>query len=95
MTRPISGQEDGVIRFLPQRSFAVQIAKQEILDVLDSLGRQDAVEQARQELPDQVDTEEHAGLLDQYGLDAQHLADKAAGQGIHGQQGGLLAGEGV
>jgi hypothetical protein len=74
----------------------VQIDKQEILGVLEALGRTDAVERARQELPDQVDTEEHADLLDRYGLDAGHLADKAAAKDAHGEQdGGLLAGEGV
>jgi hypothetical protein len=75
----------------------VQIDRQEILDVLEALGRQDAVERAREELPDRVDTEQHADLLGGYGLDAQQLADKAAAveDAPTGQQGGLLAGEGV
>jgi hypothetical protein len=74
----------------------VQIDKQEILDVLEAMGRQGDLEQASRELPDRVDTDQHADLLDRYGLDAEQLADKAAGQGVHGgQEGGLLAGEGV
>ena len=66
------------------------------LDVLDALGRPDDRERAGQELPDPVDTDRDAALLDRYGLDAEQLSDKAKASGVHGgQEGGLLAGEGV
>ena len=73
----------------------MQIARDEIVSVLEALGRQEDADRARQELPEPVDLDRDAGQLDAYGLDAGHLAGKLEGQGGLGGQGGLLEGEGV
>jgi hypothetical protein len=60
----------------------VQIDKQMVLDLLRERGQQDQAGQAEQELPDQVDTEQHASLLQKFGLDPQELIQKLAGGGF-------------
>ena len=57
----------------------MQIPKDQILDMLRDQGKDDQVDQARQELPDQVDPEQHAGLLQKFGLDPQDLIGKLGG----------------
>jgi hypothetical protein len=59
----------------------VQLDKNMILDFLRERGQQDQVTQAEQQLPDQVDTDQHAGLLQQFGLDPQELIQKFMGGG--------------
>jgi hypothetical protein len=59
----------------------VQIDKQMIIDLLRERGAQDQAGQAEQELPDKVDTDQHAGLLQRFGLDPQELIQKAMGGG--------------
>jgi hypothetical protein len=54
----------------------VQIDKSTILDMLRERGQQDQATQAEQELPDQVDTDQHAGLLQRFGLDPQELLQR-------------------
>jgi hypothetical protein len=51
----------------------VQIPKEQILEFLRSRGDQDKASQAEGELPDQVDTDQHAGMLQKYGIDPQDL----------------------
>ena len=55
----------------------MQIDKQTILSLIREHGNASRADQAHQQLPDQVDTEQHAGLLEQFGLNAatirQHL----------------------
>jgi len=51
----------------------VQIDKSQILDLLRSQGKHDEVQQADGELPDQVDTDQHGGLLGQFGIDPGNL----------------------
>jgi hypothetical protein len=60
----------------------MQIPKEQILDFLRSRGEDDKANQAEGELPDQVDTEEHAGLLQKYGIDPQELIGKLGGGAI-------------
>jgi hypothetical protein len=67
----------------------VQIDKQQILDLLRSQGQDAKAGQAESELPDQVDTEQHSGLLSKYGIDIQDLIGKLGGGG---GLGGLLGG---
>jgi hypothetical protein len=69
----------------------VQIDKSQILDLLRSQGQHEQAAQADQELPDSVDTEQHAGLLGKFGLDPQDLIGKLMGGG-GGGLGGLLGG---
>jgi hypothetical protein len=66
----------------------MQIDKETILGMLRSNGQDAHAEQAAQELPDQVDTDQHAGLLAKFGLNPADLIAKFTGGG--GQQGGGL-----
>jgi DNA-binding protein H-NS len=59
----------------------VQLDKNMILDLLRERGQQDQASQAEQELPDQVDTDQHANLLQKFGLDPQELIQKFMGGG--------------
>jgi hypothetical protein len=68
----------------------MQIDKSQILDLLRSRGQEDQVAAADAELPDQVDPEQHAGLLQKFGLNPQDLISKFMQGG--GGLGGLLGG---
>lgn len=60
----------------------MQIDKQFVLDHLRELGQNAKVQEAIQELPDKVDHEQHAQLLERLGVDPGQLAQKAAGRGL-------------
>jgi hypothetical protein len=51
----------------------MQIPKDKIIDLLRERGADDKVAQAQQELPDQVDPEQHKDLLDKLGVDPKDL----------------------
>jgi hypothetical protein len=57
----------------------MEIPKDKILELLRERGQQDKAEQADQELPGQVDTEQHGDLLQKYGIDPKELAGKLPG----------------
>jgi predicted PhzF superfamily epimerase YddE/YHI9 len=57
----------------------MEIPKDKVLDLLREKGKDDQVEQAQQELPDQVDPEKHAGLLEKFGLNPQDVLSKVGG----------------
>jgi hypothetical protein len=57
----------------------VQIDKSTILGLLRERGQQDQANQAEQELPDQVDTDQDAGLLQRFGVDPQELLQRFSG----------------
>jgi hypothetical protein len=59
----------------------VQIPKEQILELLRSRGQDDKASQAEGELPEQVDTEKHAGLLQKLGIDPGDLAGSFGGIG--------------
>jgi hypothetical protein len=59
----------------------MQLDKNMILDLLRERGQQDQAAQAEQQLPDQVDTDKDAGLLQRFGLDPQDLISKFTGGG--------------
>lgn len=61
----------------------MEIPKDKILDMLHQQGKSDQAEQAKQELPDQVDPERDAGLLEKSGLKPQDVLSKLGG-GIPG-----------
>jgi hypothetical protein len=67
----------------------MQIDKSQILELLKSRGQHDQASQAESELPDKVDPQEHAGLLQKFGVDPQELLSKFMGGG-GGGLGGLL-----
>ena len=76
----------------------MQIDKSQIIQLLMSQGDQGKAQQAESELPDQVDTDQHAGLLSKLGLDPMKLISMLSGGGggsggaggIAGKLGGLL-----
>ena len=67
----------------------MQIDKAQILQLLRSQGDDQKAQQADQELPGTVDTDEHAGLLSKFGLDPMDLVKKLGGGG---GLGGMLGG---
>jgi hypothetical protein len=54
----------------------MEIPKDKILELLQQQGKDDQVEPAREELPDQVDPERDSGLLAKFGIDPQELLGK-------------------
>ena len=57
----------------------MQLDKNMVLDFLREQGQHDQASQAEQELPDQVDTDQHAGMLQKFGLNPQDLIQKFMG----------------
>jgi hypothetical protein len=57
----------------------VNVDKAQIIDLLTSQGEHDKADQAQAELPDTVDTDQHAGLLDKFGINIADLAGKLPG----------------
>lgn len=62
----------------------MEIPKDKILDLLREQGKSDEAEQAKQELPDKVDPERHAGLLDKFGITPQEAISKLGGSMLGG-----------
>jgi hypothetical protein len=60
----------------------MQLDKQFVLDELRKAGQNQHVEKAIQELPDKIDQDQHAQLLEKFGLDPGKLAEKAAQRGL-------------
>jgi hypothetical protein len=54
----------------------MQIDKQEIVDMLRERGDHDKATEAEQELPEQVDHEEHQDVLGRFGVDPQELMSR-------------------
>ena len=67
----------------------MQIPKQQILDFLREQGKDDQVGEADQQLPDQVDPQEHAGLLEKFGINPADLLSKFGGGALGGKIPGL------
>ncbi len=59
----------------------MEIPKDKILDLLKQRGEHDKAQQAEQELPDQVDPEQHRGILAKIGVDPQDVLGKLGGIG--------------
>ena len=57
----------------------MEIPKDQILQLLRSRGEDQKADQAEGELPDQVDPEQHAGMLQKLGIDPQDLLGKLPG----------------
>jgi hypothetical protein len=57
----------------------MQLDKAQIIELLEQRGDQKQAEQARQRLPEKIDTDEHGGLLAQHGVSVQELMDKFGG----------------
>jgi hypothetical protein len=67
----------------------MQIPKEQILDFLREQGKDDKVGEADQQLPDQVDPQEHAGLLEKFGINPGDLLSKFGGGALGGKIPGL------
>ena len=59
----------------------MQIDKDTILSLLRSRGDHEKAAQAERELPDKVDHDEQAGLLEKFGVNPQELLGKLGGLG--------------
>jgi hypothetical protein len=57
----------------------MEIPKEQILQLLQERGATDQVSQADQQLPEQVDPEQHSDLLSNLGIDPQELISKFGG----------------
>ena len=67
----------------------MEIPKDKVLDLLREQGKDDQVDQAQQELPDQVDPEKHSDQLQKLGIDPQDLLGSLGGGGAGGIAGKL------
>jgi hypothetical protein len=59
----------------------MQVDKDAIVRVLQQDGLQDKASQAAQQLPDQVDTDKNADMLQRLGINQQELVEKLLGRG--------------
>jgi hypothetical protein len=57
----------------------MEIPKGKILDLLREQGKSDEAARADNELPDQVDPERHADLLEKFGISPQEVLSKLGG----------------
>jgi hypothetical protein len=62
----------------------MDIPKAQILELLRNRGDHDKADQADQELPETVDTDRDAGLLEKLGIDPSELLGKLGGGNIPG-----------
>lgn len=62
----------------------MQFDKSQVIDMLRQAGKHDQADQASQQLPDKVDSDQHAGLLQKFGLNPQDLISNLGGGGIPG-----------
>ena len=60
----------------------MKIDKDTILQFLQQKGASDKADQARQELPDEVDTDRDQGLLERFGIDIGDLLSMVKGGGL-------------
>jgi hypothetical protein len=61
----------------------MQLDKSDVIDLLRKEGKNEQVQKALQELPDKIDHEEHAAMIQQkFGIDPGKLAEKAIAKGI-------------
>ena len=67
----------------------MNIDKETILNMLRSNGQDADADRAQQDLPDQVDTDQHAGMLQRFGINPADLIAKFTGGG-EGGLGGVL-----
>ena len=70
----------------------MQLDKSMILDFLREQGQPQQAQEAEQQLPEKVDTEQHASLLSNLGVDLPTLLAKVGGGGLGGGALGGLGG---
>jgi hypothetical protein len=59
-----------------KREETMEIPKDQILELLRQRGDHDKAAQAEKELPDRVDHEQHADVLQKHGIDPKELLGK-------------------
>lgn len=69
-----TGSSEGGARL--EEGGGMEFPKDQIINLLRERGDHDKADQAEQELPDNVDHEEHSGLLEKHGIDPQEIAGK-------------------
>jgi hypothetical protein len=60
----------------------MQLDKSQVIEFLKEHGQHSEAEQAEQHLPEQVDTDQHGGLLAQLGISVQDLLGSFGGEGL-------------
>jgi S-adenosylhomocysteine hydrolase len=60
----------------------MKLDKQFVLDEIAKAGHSEKVQQAVHELPDKIDHEQHAAMLQRFGVDPGKLAERAAERGL-------------
>jgi hypothetical protein len=60
----------------------MEFDKQFVIDELKKQGQSQHVQKALDELPAKVDHDQHAALLEKFGIDPGQLAQKAAKEGL-------------
>ncbi len=60
----------------------MEIDKSFVIDEIKKQGQSQQVQQALDELPAKVDHEQHAALLEKFGIDPGQLAERAAKEGL-------------
>jgi hypothetical protein len=60
----------------------MELDKQFVLDELEKQDKSEHVQHALDQLPEKVDHERHAALLEKFGIDPGQLAEKAAKAGL-------------
>jgi hypothetical protein len=68
----------------------MNIDKDTILNMLRSNGQDADADRAQQDLPDQVDTDQHAGMLQRFGINPADLIAKLTAGGGQGGIGDAL-----
>jgi hypothetical protein len=76
----MAGQTDAETQRPIGQGGIMEIPKEQILQMLRDRGNHDQAQQADQQLPDQVDPEQHAGLLGQIGIDPGEILGGAGGK---------------
>jgi hypothetical protein len=62
-----------------QKGIVVNIDKDQIIQLLKDKGQDRQADEAARELPDQVDTDQHADLLARHGVDLTDLTERFGG----------------
>jgi hypothetical protein len=78
---PTSQPEKSLEKF-DRRRVNVKLDKEFVVDELKKQGGSAKAQKAIDELPAKIDHEQHAALLEKFGIDPGQLAEKAARKGI-------------
>ena len=80
--RTSRSEREGYVFFRGGNRARMELDKQFVLEELQKAGKDEHVQKAVQELPDKIDHNKDAALLQKFGLDPGKLAEKAAERGI-------------